>query len=274
MSLILEGFTSPNAVLITEGFADISELIYTGVGTIIVSGKALSQRILQNYLYSGIGLIDISGIAPISFTRNFIISATGEIILSGAAEGIYTRDFYYVTKDGIEVSGFIIPQLGLSYTPTGEIIISGEFEVELVIGGVYLGTGAVLVNGSAFIDTEGFINYYESSGKVYVIGFSTSELVKFLKYIEIVPEIEAEKNYFDRFVEPEFSPKIKGRTTRIRIVDKEALFASRSKVVGKITPFDKKTKAEYFASKSKTSGKTTHIEGGDSINYFDLLSEK
>jgi hypothetical protein len=208
-NIILEGFTSKNPVLITEGFVDLQELAYSATGTIIISGSSIVVGYTSK-TFSASGTILITGEALRELEKQY--QAIGELVISGVAE----------------------KELGLIYFGSGSIIISGTSEIELAKLNEYLGSGQVIVSGLGSYIGSDFKFETSASGLIYVSGSSSVKVTRFGKILEFLPrptEIEID-NYEDRFTKPEYANAVRGIIPERQKIIASA-YSSKEKISGK-----------------------------------------
>lgn len=199
-SIITEGFLSKNPAIITEGYAVLEELIYTGTGTIVVSGDALTSGPL-GFIYSGSGIIQVSGLSQSFYTSSFIFVPSGTIIIDGEAATEFEEIFF-------------------GYTGSGEIIIKGhvssqfiETIIERIVHPEELQTFTDrLINPSSYDKVSGKNTGVKTGTGSYPDLFTKQSTTGKGKYTGTkVPDL----NYFDQFKNRVIDPKLKGKTTHL-----------------------------------------------------------
>lgn len=154
-SIITEGFTSNSTALVTEGWADLQEIAIVGAGTLLISGVAITQRVIENYFYYPAGdQLIVSGSAPRILELGY--SGNGEILVDGVAESA----------------------IEFSYTPTGqELLLSGLPQYEVIIANIYYPSGEIItIEGTANVSLSDFSYITTAKGQIVLEGTATSTI--------------------------------------------------------------------------------------------------
>jgi len=258
-AIITEGFTSTSVSLVTAGWADLQEIAVTSAGTLLISGSALSQRILEDYIYQ----------------------ATGELLVSGIAQR--ELEFEMTPAGQILVSGIAARELNLSYGASGQIILNGS-AATLVAGifeAIYAGSGEIIFDGIApTLQTSFYTNVpfgelvlsglsntlaeaffvVTPDGEILLIsGSALSQtrglITQFVDFIE-PEEVEELFNYATGLTDPQYQKEIRGGRKLafedIRVT--ASSFGSLKSIKGTPDFSKRRTTKENLASRNKVIG--------------------